>query len=305
MVDSQVSVVIPTYNRADLLRAALESVLLQTLPVGEIVVVDDGSTDHTADVVRAFAMSGAPVIYLHGPHANSRGEARNRGVAASNGSLVAFLDSDDLWKPERLQRQLAAWERSPEAGFAFCNVQRFDESGPLGVACLHPAADFNGHVLGAVLTEPRAVSSTLIVKREVFERVGGFADLRMNEDYELSLRLAADYTASYVPEVLVMMREHPGRTSRSASEVPLLDYVRIVEGFLAKRSDLPAPMREAGRRGLANVHYKLGRFYLGEGERRRARDHLTEVLRLRPLDRRALSAYLRLWVPAGSSVPKA
>ncbi|MDQ3929778.1 MAG: glycosyltransferase family 2 protein, partial [Chloroflexota bacterium] len=251
---SPISVVIPTYNRAEMLRAALESVLAQSVLPREVVVVDDGSTDHTADVVGESASRAAgrvEVIYLPGPHLNRRGDARNRGAAATTTPLVAFLDSDDLWKPQRIERQLGALEKAPEAGFAFCNVQRFDENGLVGGPCLLPSLDFNGDILGDILEDPRAVSSTLVVRREVLERVGGFSEMRVNEDYELTLRLALRSRASYVPEVLVLMREHAGRTSRIQREIPLLDYIQIVGEFLSKHPELPRQTRARGRRGIA------------------------------------------------------
>lgn len=292
-----VSVVIPTYNRAELLRLAVQSVLEQTVPVWEIVVVDDGSTDHTSDVIRELIGQGAPLRYLPGAHENRRGPARNRGVAATSAPLIAFLDSDDLWLPQRLARQLAAWAARPEAGFAFCNVHRFDERGLIGpLPCLHPAADYNGAILGAMLEEPLAVPSTLIVRREAFAQVGGFADLPINEDYVLAVRLAAASPASYVPEVLVHMREHTNRTSHAYQEQSLTGYLRIVGEFLAAHPDLPPAVRAQGRRGLANVHAKLAQLYLGVGDKARARSHARALLALRPWDRRALTAW-RAWAP--------
>lgn len=293
-----VSVVIPTYNRADLLRAALDSVLAQTVPVHEIVVVDDGSTDHTPDVVHELTAAGAPITYVPLLHLNQRGAARNRGAAATTSPLIAFLDSDDLWLPRRIEKQLDAWTRAPQAGFAFCNVQRFDEQGLIGpLPCLHPAADYNGAILAGILLEPLAISSTLIVRRALFEQSGGFATVRANEDYELTLRLALANRASYVPAVLVHMREHAGRTSRNQREMPLLDYIRLVEQFLTAHPDLPTHTRAQGRRGIANVHFKLARLYLEYGERAAARRHLWALVRLRPWDRRGPAAWLRAWTP--------
>jgi glycosyltransferase involved in cell wall biosynthesis len=292
------SVVIPTYNRAELLRATLDSVLAQTVPVHEIVVVDDGSTDHTPEVVRERIGWGAPIRYLQQPHRNQRSAARNAGAAATTTPLVAFLDSDDLWKPQRVERQLDALARAPDAGFAFCNVQRFDEGGLIGPQpCLAPEADYNGRILDEVLVEPLAISSTLVVRRAVFDQLGGFADLRSNEDYELTLRLAAHHTASYVPEVLVLMREHAGRTSRAQREIPLLDYTHLVATFLARSPDLPPRTRARGRRGLAKVHFKLARLYLEYEDRAAARRHLRALWRLRPWDRRALGTAWRAWAP--------
>jgi glycosyltransferase involved in cell wall biosynthesis len=304
MTGTPVSVVIPTYNRAELLRAALDSVQAQTAPVAEVVVVDDGSTDPTAAVVAEFVDRGLPIRYLAEPHRNRRGPLRNTGFAATTSPWVAFLDSDDLWQPERLARQLAALAEAPAAGFAFCNVQRFDESGLLGVPCLDPAADYNGAILGHILEAPRAVSSTLLVRRDAFAAVGGFADLRMNEDHELTLRLAARYAASYVPDVLVLMREHGGRTSRRGRELPLRDYIRIIGGFLAAHPELPPATRARGRRGLANVHLKLARLYLEYGERAAARRHIRALLGLGLWNRRALAVAARAWAPGGPLHPQ-
>jgi glycosyltransferase involved in cell wall biosynthesis len=297
-----VSVVIPTYDRADLLREAVESVLAQTLPASEIVVVDDGSVDHTPRVVDDLRKQGAPLVYMQGPHTNNRGESRNRGVAAASCALIAFLDSDDLWRPRRLERQLDALDLAPDAGFAFCNVQHFGDSGLRGGPCLPEQVDFSGRILGEILEEPRAVSSTLLVRREAFENVGGFAGLSMNEDYELTLRLAARYQASYVPEVLVLMRQHEGRTSFQHAEKPLVEYVRIVEAFMAGKP-LSPDIRARGRRGLANVHVKLARLYLARGDRAAARRQVVSVIKLRPWDRRWLYIYLRSLSPSarGSS----
>src|SRR5436305_9869201 len=91
-----VSVVIPTYNRAALLREALASVLAQTLPAREIAVVDDGSTDETAALVAELTTAGAPIVYLPGSHENRRGPARNWGAAATTAPYIAFLDADDM-----------------------------------------------------------------------------------------------------------------------------------------------------------------------------------------------------------------
>ncbi len=292
----RVSVVIPTYNRAEMLHAALESVLAQTTPAQDIIVVDDGSTDGTPGIIRQLQAKGAPIIYLREGHTNRRGEARNKGAQAGAGDLIAFLDSDDLWKPERLERQLEALTKSPEAGFAFCKLQRFGRGGPIDPPYPASPRDYNGHILGELLEEPLVISSTLVVKREAFTEVGGFADLRMNEDYELTLRLAARYKASYVPDVLVLMREHSGRTSYSEHETPLLDYMTIVEHFMEERPGLPLQTRASARKGLANVHLKLARLYLRDGDRVTARKHILALMKLRPWDRRALLACLRMWL---------
>lgn len=298
-----VSVIIPTYNRAAMLRETLKSVMSQTVPPAEVVVVDDGSTDDTPGVVREFEGAGPAVIYLRLPHSNRRGPIRNAGVAASTSPLLAFLDSDDLWEPARLGRQLEEWERAPGAGFAFCKIRRFDETGIFGAPWPPPTARPGGAILGDLLEEPLAGGSTLMAKRQAFERVGGFHDLRLNEDYELTLRLAAHYEASYVPEPLVLVREHAGRTTLAGREAPMLDYLRIVRLFVAANPDLPDGTKARARRGMVNVHYKLARVYLELGDRAAARRHLWAMSRLKPLDRRAPAAWLKTLAPRGSKPP--
>jgi glycosyltransferase involved in cell wall biosynthesis len=281
-----------------MLRETLSSVVSQTTVPAEVVVVDDGSTDETPDVVREFAGAGPTITLLKLPHTNRRGPMRNAGVAACTSPLVTFLDSDDLWRPTRLERQLEEWARPPDSEFAFCNACRFNEAGIIGSPWLPTDVQLSGYILGDVLEEPVAGGSTLMVTRQAFERVGGFRDLRLNEDYELTLRLAARYKASYVPEPLVLVREHAGRTTLAGRELPMLDYLRIVRGFMAANPQLPDHVKARGRRGMANVHYKLARLSLELGDRSSATRHLWAMSRLKPLDRRAPAAWLRVLLPS-------
>jgi glycosyltransferase involved in cell wall biosynthesis len=281
-----VSVVIPTYNRAPLLREALASVAVQTYPAIDIAVVDDGSTDETESVVREFQEAGLPIIYLPGPHLNRLGQVRNRGVEATHGEWIAFLDSDDLWLPNRIARQLETILRVPDAAFAFCNVQRFTSDGDMPGTYLDARRDFSGRVTGALLEEPVALPSALMVRRDAFGKLGGFADRRINEDYELTLRLSALYPAAYTPEALVRMRAHGGNRSLAMQREAGFEYLRIVEAFLAENPQLPPDAKASGRLGMANVHYKLAKLYAASGKHAAARRHALRFTRLRPLDRR-------------------
>jgi glycosyltransferase involved in cell wall biosynthesis len=113
-----VSVIIPTYNRAELISQAIDSVLAQTVPAHEIIVADDGSTDDTAAVVAAY---GDRVRYLALPHRGQPAATRNAGIRAATGVLLAFLDSDDLFLPDKLARQIAALAQTPAAGVVYSN----------------------------------------------------------------------------------------------------------------------------------------------------------------------------------------
>lgn len=196
----RVSIVIPVYNRADCLGRTLESALAQTYRDFETIVVDDGSTDGTSELV-ARRFPGVRLIRLErnaGPSV-----ARNRGVAAARGALIAFLDSDDLWSPEKLAIHVADLDRRPDVVLSFSDVLR----GPTGlddaysaVSPYDPKAPFGGFLEG----NPVPTASAVVVRKESFEAVGGFdGRFRTGEDRDLWLKLAARGAVGYVPLPLV------------------------------------------------------------------------------------------------------
>jgi glycosyltransferase involved in cell wall biosynthesis len=287
-----VSVIIPAYNRAEMLAEAIESVLRQTAAPHEIVVVDDGSIDVTPDVLNAFGNSISNFKAIRIDHTPLVGRVRNAGVANSTGSILAFLDSDDLWMPNRIERQLLAWTQMPGAQLAFCNLHSFDENGliPEG-PYLPPNRNYYGRILAELLMEPVIVPSTMMVTREVFDRFGPFTDGLIEEDYEFLLEVAAHGDVCYVPDVLVLMRDHSAGRARSRRELADTEYLNIVRRFLARHPEISREERVCARQGMANVHLKLARFYLETGNRREARRHWAAMARMRPWDRRLPGAF--------------
>jgi glycosyltransferase involved in cell wall biosynthesis len=203
----KVSVVIPTYNRKDLLSEAIASVQSQTFHDYEILVIDHGSTDGTsawvrntyADAVRLIQLDFCPLPAC----------PRNRGIQEARGEYVAFLDSDDLWLPSKLTLQMEAFAKHREAGWSYGMAERFG----LGIA--KPTADIarwqlqSGWVLDAFLMGNFLASCTVVVKKSILDDVGGFdtsPDLRSTEDYELWIRLAAKSQICVVPELIGRIR---------------------------------------------------------------------------------------------------
>ena len=205
----KISVIIPAYNRQDTIVAAVESALGQTHPDKEVIVVDDGSTDGTVKALENYGDRIRVVCQANaGPSA-----ARNRGVMESNGEIVAFLDSDDEWMPEKIARQVSVMERGgPSMCCCVCNaVVRGVDGNTTGetftFAGIRPAFD------EGVWTNPQEVLATrfllfnqvVAVRREAFDRVGGFNEnLRLLEDYELSLRLSSAGDWGVIREPLVV-----------------------------------------------------------------------------------------------------
>ncbi len=206
-----VSVIIPTFNRPDFVREAVVSVLAQRLAAGEIIVVDDGSTDGTADdLMRTFG-NGICLV-----RTANRGvaAARNTGVAKSRGHLIAFLDSDDLWLPDKLRAQVAFLRERPEVEISQTEEIWIRNGARVNPCAYHrkPSGDVFVPSLRRCLVSPSAV----VMRRTLFERVGGFDEsLPACEDYDLWLRIAVDTPVWCVPSALVVKRGgHADQLSR-------------------------------------------------------------------------------------------
>ena len=304
LLSPTVSVIIPTYNRANLLGETLQSVLSQTCPVYEIVVVDDGSTDCTQQVLSDFSTRAGNLHVVSIEHTPLVGLVRNAGVAASSGSILAFLNSDDVWLPRRIENQLQRWEQRPQAPLAFCNLHCFDRNGPVAAGpFLSTEADYSGTILGALLEEPIIVPSTMMVSRLAFDSLGPFTSGVIAEDYEFVLEVAARHPISYMPEVLVLMRDHSGSRARAREELAMLEYLAILERFLKRHPDIAPADRAHARQGQANVHFKLARLYLEKHERALARKHLAAMARVKPWDGRLPHALVATMRPGRIPLP--
>jgi glycosyltransferase involved in cell wall biosynthesis len=199
----------PTRNRGDLAVAAAQSVIAQTAADWELVVTDDGSTDDTPERVRRLDPRRIKVL-RHGNGGNPAA-ARNRGIAAGRGTFVAFLDSDDLFESEKLERQLAAMERAPWAGWSYTFYRRIDATGaPLPDATAKAWVPHSGWILDALIPIDAIVAtSTVTVRRELLDRAGGFDEsLHYCHDYDLWFRLAHASQALALSERLAAIRAH-------------------------------------------------------------------------------------------------
>jgi glycosyltransferase involved in cell wall biosynthesis len=219
-----VSAIIPVFNGAAYLAEALESVFLQTRLPDEVVVVDDGSTDATGAVARLFENR---IRYVRQEHAGI-GPARNRGLHASTGSLVAFLDHDDLWTAEKLDLQVRALDASPATGMVFGLVEEFispdlparERARPLLREGRHP-----GYLVGAMLA-----------RRSAFAAAGEFpAAFRAGEFVDWYLRaVEAGIPHALLPRVVLKRRLHMTNTGRGAIE-SRTDFARVLKNSLDRR----------------------------------------------------------------------
>ena len=276
--------VIPTKNRRTLLRTSLAGVLAQRDVDLEVVVVDDGSTDGTADAL--LAMGDPRVRVLRNPTSQGVVAARNRGTAASTGDWVGFCDDDDLWAPDKLASQASAAAAAGRA-WAVGGAVGFEPDGSV----LYSTTPEAGDVLAAQLPWRNAVPggcSNVVARRELLEEAGGFDPrFRVLADWELWIRLARHGPPASVPVALVGYRMHGSNMSTSSEGV--LDELRLVE-------TLSTDLRQGRRLDPAWFHYWLATSMLRGGDSRGAAGAFWQAASLRrPAP--ALRALVSLTVP--------
>jgi glycosyltransferase involved in cell wall biosynthesis len=215
-----ISVVIPTYNRCDLLRRALLSVFSQTLLPAEVIVIDDGSSDDTAKLIQT---EFSEVRYYHQENCGVS-SARNLGIQHATGDWIAFLDSDDEWLPEKLARQIAALNANPESTICHTEEQWIRN----GVR-VNPAKQYakpGGWIFTQCLPLCAISPSTVLIHRSVFDDVGYFdTNLPACEDYDLWLRITANYPVLLIEEPQI--KKHGGHQDQLSQKHWGMDRFRI------------------------------------------------------------------------------
>ena len=268
-----VSVVIPTYNNAGTLAQAIQSVLAQTYGEIDVVVVDDGSTDGTPEVMREFP----GVRYLRQANGGLPA-ARNAGIAATRGELIAFLDSDDWWEPEKIAAQVERLRATPEVGLVYTDLRVIYDDGRVLESFLasRPLAG-DGLVFDRLVQSGFILPSTVLLRREVLEQVGTFDEsMRSHEDIELWLRVTRRWPVALVREALTNRRQGTG--NMTANPYLRAEYsVRLCEKVLG-HGGLSAEQERAVRRSLHERLFERAYYFLSVGEGAQARADLRRLL---------------------------
>jgi glycosyltransferase involved in cell wall biosynthesis len=268
----------PAYQAERWIGATLESVLNQTSPPDEVVVVDDGSTDETAAIAQGF---GAPVRVVQQPNAGASA-AYNRAFRESAGSYVAMCPADDLWEPRKLEFQLEVLSAHPEVDVAFGAARYFgleerDFAGPAASGILDRGSFFREMYRSDVVPAPTAV-----VRRVLFDRLGGFREDLACEDYEFWMRALRHGAVFFHDQrLLVRLRQHGGNLS--AQTVPMWEMNHQIHTIYAQDLDDEG----LARRTLAHDLRTIGRAHLGLGDvgnaRKAYRTSLSQVPHLAAL----------------------
>ncbi len=264
----QIGIVIPVHNRESLIVRAIRSIQAQTFTQYEILVVDDVSTDNTRERVLELANKDPRIRLIR--HAVNKGPsgARNTGTQATRARWVAFLDSDDEWHPEKLQQQMNVArdhvERGlPEPGFIYCAHRDQFPDGRSEVR----RGKYEGDVYNHLLADFHCIPSTILVRRDVFDAVGGFDEmLDCWEDHDFALRVARKYTFGVVSEALTIRHMHDG--IQQSSRVRGINhwmrrYARDVRRVHGRRQVEATRLRAAWSCKRSGIFLEAARHYFG------------------------------------------
>jgi glycosyltransferase involved in cell wall biosynthesis len=269
-----VSVIIPTYNRRDLVQRAIQSVLNQTYRDFEIVVVDDGSTDNTREVVEGRDR----VRYLRQTNAGPA-SARNLGIRQAQGKLIAFLDSDDLWLPEFLSTQVGVLSRYPEVALV-CARSRVGKK---------EAKDFSlrrelivGDLYPKLFERSFVRTPAAVVRKSSLDAVGGFNEsYPWSEDHDLWLRIAAKYPIGYVNRYLVRIGRQSDNISRDRMR-PLDAHLKVAIEVLERNYDAARIPEAVFRRRVAQRYLQFSQLFFERGEKAKAWFYLRRARSVAP-----------------------
>lgn len=269
------SVIIPTFNRAVYLQETIASVLRQTWQDFELVLVDDGSTDNTADIVRSFDDRRIRYIYRSNGGISA---ARNTGLDAARGEYIAFLDSDDLWEPSKLELQMA-FMTAARTGLAFTDFQRFNDKHDQDRLFAYLRSDLEELPTEQIFSHAYRIEKdafialapmrmfaswvqTSLIKRELVRDIRFDTTLHLSEDFAYMLRVYQRVRAGYIDLPLVRVRRHPGNSTKQAS-AHLQPRLRALQSLQIERPEYRRLVKRLTGRAFAALgydHYAAGEF---------------------------------------------
>ncbi|PCJ37924.1 MAG: hypothetical protein COA75_01515 [Cellvibrionales bacterium] len=286
----KISAVIPTYNNAAFITEAIDSILAQSHPVDEIIVVDDGSSDHSEALIKAIAQKTDKLTYIKQQN-QGPSSSRNRGIEAASGDWIAFLDADDRWPEDKIALQLVALEREPSLQLIAGDMAETDEQGNVLIESMlakhQLLSQFQtlkgrplNNALTALVNKNFIPTGTVLVKRSVLIEAGGFnPDIRFGEDLELWAKIACHHPITCLPQRLMYRRQHGANATQNTGPM-LEDLVKVMTSIghygaeqLQRQGVKPTTL-------LASALTDLGYWHFSQGNYRQARNVFASSLKV-------------------------
>ena len=233
-----VSVIIPTYNRSALLRKTIQSVLNQTFQDYEIIVVNNSSTDNTVEMIESLKDSRISVLGIE--NGGVIAKSRNLGLRSAQGKYIAFLDDDDMWVPEKLEKQVDYLDKHPQYHLIYSEVWRIDENDIRHELMRINRTIKEGNLAIELLKGNFIPQLTVMMRRELLDTLGFFNEdpgFRTIEDYEYWLKMSFDHKIGFIGEPLGLYRVHSSGASKGTGEAMLTQ--KVLRGVIKKNPDTP------------------------------------------------------------------
>lgn len=290
------SVIIPAYNCEKFIAETIESVFNQTYLDFEIIVIDDGSTDRTKSLINQYLSD--KIIYIFQEN-QGVSIARNRGIDIAKGEYIAFLDCDDLWLPEKLEKQLELLEKKPQIALVFSDCYIIDSAGSILRRSFDKGNPPRGEVFNELFMENFIPLPTVVIRKKVFERIGGFdARFSIAADYHLLLRVAESFKIDFIDTPLAKYRIHQSNISQNV-DIAMYEDLKIVDYWLNKRPELKITLKKKLKEKIATIYYRLGYFHLCNRRINKARQELFKAFSLNHFYVEAMILYLSTFTGAG------
>lgn len=280
MQNPKVSVIIPVYNAESFIEEALESALAQTYKNIEIIVVNDGSTDKSYEKIKPYLAS---IKYISQEN-KGVSSARNNGIRQSKGELIAFLDSDDIWLPDKLDLQVDYLRNNPDVGLVHTNISCINGSGVNIKLPFDIVTGIEGKCFKDLFKRNGIANSTVLVRRTCLDKVGLFFDgAPCTEDYEMWMRISIEYPIGFINRTLMFYRVHESGVSQDSFR-QALDVLVALNSIISRYPDV---YREVGKAvvnaRVAELYFEVGNEHIWKlQDLKAARKYFFNVIRRQP-----------------------
>lgn len=298
---AKVSIIIPAYNAEPYIQEAIESALSQTYKDIELIVVDDGSTDRTFEIVKKF---GSKVKYARHNEIKGPSAARNTGIIETKGEYIAFLDADDVWMPAKIEDQIRLFETSEDLALVYSNCYKINRLGEQIGIFPDPVELHRGSVFEKLLLDNFITTSSVIVKREVLNEIGLFDEnFLASQDYDLYIKIAERHKIDFIDSPLVKYRVHPDGISSRKRRLMLEEAIKITRFYRDKISSKnPGLARKLDKRAAKYMFY-IAIWLLEHAKRREAVKAYLDCMKTKAFDWKIILGSVFFIMPKFISTP--
>lgn len=279
---ARVSAIIPAYNCEKYIVETIESVFAQTHKDIELIVVDDGSTDRTEEIIRSF---GARLNYIRQDKNSGPSAARNRGIKESSGAYVAFLDHDDIWLPDKIEEQVRMLEREKDLALVYSNFYYINRSGSIMGKLFDNIKPCRGFVFEELVISNFIPTSSVVIRKKVLDETGIFDErFLIAQDYDLYIRIAERHKIDFIERPLLKYMVHPDGASKKRRRITLEEAIDIASFYRDKVKATNARIAQRLDHAIARYKFYIAIWLLQNADRRSAINQYFQCLRTGAFD---------------------